>query len=216
MFAIRNGVTIERQYQPSVLNPKSDAQVEARAKLKLISQVSAVLARYAAMPKDGLRSKRNMFQSVNYAAITYANSKADINMDDIKLTNGVLALPAIVGSNAAGTLTLALQKAEHDIERMVYVVVLRQADGAIRVIDSKVVSDAGASFTYETTMNIATTLPVEVYGYGIVINNEETRVRFNNMDVSAEYIASVMTSRTFYESGVSFTESVHIRVTVGQ
>lgn len=44
MFVVRHGEQIVRSYQPKVLNPKSEAQKEQRAKMKAAVQMSAVLS----------------------------------------------------------------------------------------------------------------------------------------------------------------------------
>ena len=61
VFAVRYGEVIERAYNPYVSNPKSEAQVEARAKLKLLSQLAAVVAPVLAMPREGAKTSRNKF-----------------------------------------------------------------------------------------------------------------------------------------------------------
>ena len=59
VFAISSGEQIVREYNPVVENPNTPAQVEQRAKFKLLSQLASDLASALAFKKEGLVSTRN-------------------------------------------------------------------------------------------------------------------------------------------------------------
>ena len=99
VMSVRNGEQIARKYQPIVTNPNTPAQVEARAKLKLMSQLSAVMASVIAIPRKGNVSSRNGFVKKNYQSLTYASQQADIALANVQLTDSVVAMPSIVINN---------------------------------------------------------------------------------------------------------------------
>lgn len=94
VFAMRSGICIERQYNPFVLNPKSIAQSEQRAKLKLASQLSAVLGKdeLIGFKPNGLMSSRNLFVKDLFSrgVVTYSDNTASIALDRVRLTDSVV------------------------------------------------------------------------------------------------------------------------------
>lgn len=111
VFAVTKGVTIEKQYQPVVYNPSSAAQVAQRAKMKLVSQLSAVLgSELAPFGRDGLVSPRNRFVSDMFSrdAVTYSNGVAQINPSAIRLTNSQLVMVRAISVTRPAANTLSV------------------------------------------------------------------------------------------------------------
>ena len=215
VMSVRNGEQIVRKYQPVVSNPSTPAQVESRAKLKLMSQLSAVLAPYIAIRRDGAKSVRNMFVKENYKFATFADNSADVTLTSIHLTKSVVGLPTISATRTGSQVTVALSAAAQGINRVVYVAVFRQTDGTLRAAGSAVASEAGSSDTFPASIDVLTTsqLPVVVFAYGVRDNTEAARVSFADMVVSAENIAKVITSRTLTEADVTLTETSAVEAT---
>ncbi len=214
VMAVRNGEQIVRKYQPVVSNPKSAAQVQSRAKLKLMSQLSAVLAPYIAIRREGAISSRNMFVKNNYPFATFTNDKADISLVSVQLTKSVLGLPPVNATRTGTELNLVLNQSAVGLDRVVYVAVFRQDDGSLRAAGSTVVTEPGTNSTFAGTINIRTQapLPIVVYAYGVRDNSEAARVIFANMTVSAENVASVVTTRSLTEADISLTETNAVEV----
>lgn len=210
VFAVRNGETIERQYQPIVTNPNTPAQIASRARLKLLSQLSAVMAPVIAMRRQGAISPRNLFVKENYAVSMYSDNQADITLTNVKLTRSVVALPDInVTSRSEGEITVALGRTPSlDIDRLVVAAFVKQSDGTLRYVTSSVVSDPGTLNDYETTIDVGGTFEVVVYAYGVRDNTEAAKVAFGNMQaVTAETVAKLVTTRTLTESDITLTET---------
>lgn len=211
VFAVRNGVTIERQYQPSVFNPKTQKQIAARAKLKALSQLSEVMASVIAMPKQGLVSARNLFTKENYGAVSYVDGEASIALTSVKLTEGILALPALQLGRGTTGITAQLSAAAPEYDRVVYAMFRRNPDDSLMYVTSAVIekgTDTAPVFatTLETTY---TTQVFVVYAYGIRDNTAAARVVFGNISVpSAEMVASLIVSRTLLDTDVSLSETV--------
>lgn len=211
VFAVRYGETIERAYQPIVANPNTPKQIEARAKLKLMSQLAEVMAPVIPLPRVGSMSSRNRFISGNYAAATYANQQADVNMSAIDLTQSVVAMPAISGAREANSISMYILQTGviggADFDRVVYVMFTRQPDAKLRLVTSRVVTEPGPDSQFSTNLPLVTT-PVYIYVYGIRDNNEAARVVFGNMEVqTAEAIANLLVQRTLLETDVTLTET---------
>lgn len=212
MFAIRNGEQILREYNPSPMNPSTPDQVEARAKLKLISQLSAVMAPVIAIPRQGAVSSRNMFTKVNYKLAIYSDNEADIALEDVQLTKSVVGVPNLTSSRTGGEVTVSLARAELGISRMVYAFFIRESDNKLRFVDAAVVNEAGVSNNYPATVDVKTTMGVTVLAYGVRDNTEAARAYFGDLTVTAENIAKVVTSRRLTESDITLTETRGINV----
>ncbi len=109
VFAVRNCMQIVRQYQGVVSNPKSIAQIQQRAKLKLTSQVAAALSPVI-FGFRGLEqgvSQRNAFVADIFkrGVVSYDtnSNKATMNVNNILLTNSNLAGGGVSGVAVTGT-----------------------------------------------------------------------------------------------------------------
>lgn len=215
VMAVRNGEQIARKYQPVVSNPNTAAQVESRAKLKLLSQLSAVMAPVIAMPRVGAVSSRNMFTKENYRAASYASNQADIALLDIKLTKGILAMPALNATREGTNVNVQLRNVV-PYDRVVYCFFVKQADDTLRFATSKVVSEPGVD-GYFATDAFVSNLPAVIYAYGIRDNNDAARAAFGNLEVvTAETVAKIIVSRTLKETDVTLTETVAIALPAGE
>lgn len=209
VMSVRNGEQIARKYQPVVFNPSTPAQVAQRAKLKLLSQLSAVLGPAIAIPREGVRSARNLFTKVNFGLTSYSSSEASITLDNVQLTKSVVGLPSISASRIETTsIGVALNQAPvaGNLSRVVYIGLAKQADGKLRYLGSVVAENPdtpyfSAEFPY-------TAEEVVFYAYGVRDNSESARVVFGNLEsLTAEQVAKLVTSRTLTEADITLTET---------
>lgn len=212
VFAIRNGETIERAYQPIVANPNTPAQIATRAKLKLLSQLSAVMADVIAIPRQGSASSRNMFTKKNYQNIAYDSGaqQATVTLTSIQLTNGVLPIGDIANiQRGEGSINIALQPntTSADISRVVYIQ-FRKVGDSLEFAGSAIATSAGSNNQWPGTMP-ATNAEIVVYAYGVRANTENARVVFGDMEApTAETIARLLVTRTLTENDVTLTKTV--------
>lgn len=208
VFAIRYGETIERAYQPVVTNPNTPAQIEVRAKLKLATQLAAVVAPVIAIRRNGAQSARNLFIKTNYQSVVYSQGSADIPLLNIQLTKSVVALPTLTLTRSGEDVTARLSRPDREIDRVVYVILVKESDQKLRMLDSIVVSEAGANADFQTPLR-TTSLEAVVLAYGIRLNTESARVVFGDMIApTAETVAKVITTSSLMESDVTVTETV--------
>lgn len=210
VFAISSGVQIVRQYNPNPLNPKTEAQVEARAKLKLMSQMAAVMAPVIALRRIGNVSKRNLFIKANYPAVIYASNQADITLTSVTLTNGVVGLPNLIVTREGNNITVGLASPNPTVyDRVVYVMLIKQSNRLPRIGQSAVVSVPGEGGKYQTTMSLTSAnTSVVIYAYGMNFNSDRARAIYGHLTVeTAETVAKILTSRNLLESDVTLTET---------
>lgn len=212
VFAIRNGEQILREYNPAPRNPSTPAQVAARARLKLLSQLSAVMAPVIAIPRDGAVSSRNLFVKANYAASSFAEDEASISLTSVKITKSVVAMPpiSVTASNdkSIAYIRPAGRVGTLDVNRVVYAMFEKQADSALRFIGTAVATSEGVDRDWPANFP-AVTSEVVVYAYGVRDNTQAARAIFGDMEaVSGETIAQLVVSRALTETDVTLTETV--------
>ena len=218
VFRVRFGETIESQYQPIVANPSTDLQVQSRAKLKLASQLSAVLAPVIAIKRVGSKSPRNMFVKANYPLLSYTGSAAQANLNGIQLTKSVVAMINFNADRTSGNkIAVELNLSAGDtIDRVVYVECLKEADNSLRLVGSSVVETAGLDGKFAGELPY-TDAPVVILAYGVRDNNDRSRAVFGNMSApTAEEVAKLIVSRQLLASDTTLTETLGLTMATGE
>ena len=217
VFAIRAGEQMLRKYQPVVFNPNSEAQVATRAKMKLMSQLSAVMSSAIAIPKKGMSSARNQFVSINFPATTYDGGNADIDLLSVKLTKGVLPIPNVNATRSSANnieVNLGAISPSHpfaDIDRVDYFAFVETTDGKLRLAAAE--SSTTLAGGFPVTLATATTVKAIVYAYGVRFNNEAARVAYGDISlVSGQDIARLISNRVLLESDMTVSETKAVAV----
>ena len=217
VMAVRNGEQIVRKYQPVVSNPSTPNQVEARAKLKLMSQLSAIFAPVIAIPKQGSVSSRNLFVKENYRNATYNNNQADVTLTGIHLTKSVVPLSGVVVTREDNNTLNVSTAFDPEISRVVYCLVRKGDGGALLLDATSVVSVPGSKYNFPTTMSMNYRYEGVVYAYGIRDNTEAARAKYGNVQaLTAETIAKLIVTRTLTESDVTLTSTSAVVVPVSE
>lgn len=218
VFAVKNGTQVVRQYQPVVFNPSTVAQVGARAKLKMMSQLAAVMAPAIAIRKQGSVSKRNLFLQLNYGLASYANNEANINLESIQLTKSVLGMPAIAASRGTGnTVNLSVTGGITGVDRVIYAIFIKQPDLKLRYYRTEVVTTPGSSNLYEKEIPLSQTIEYVIYGYAMRDNTQQAKAIFGSIEVLAgEEFVKLATSSRLTEADVSFTETRAVTLPISQ
>lgn len=226
VFATSGGETIAREYNPHVANPSTMPQVNQRARMKLMSQLSAALSPVIAMSKDGLVSRRNKFVKVNFDNTYASQGVAQISYENVQLTEGSVGLPQVVliadpefDNRAIAFLATAPSA---NISRVVYCLFLKTQENKLQLVESKIVSDRQPYAPEETYypvefQNIPTTgtgdnkvLANEyvIYAYGMSDTSERATARYGNLNVqSASDIATLVANRTISFEDYQFTQT---------
>ena len=210
VFAVRNGQQLIRQYNPMVSNPRSNDQVDVRAKLKMMSQLSRILGLYLAIPREGAKSPRNIFTKINYPLATATNGVAEIQLDGVQITNSHDGMaPFNATRNGSNAVNVALQaSAEGTLDKVAYVVLAIDADRNMRVIDSEIVDVTAGNPTAAASLN-ANGDALVVYGYGIMLKSGKARVAYENIEgEAATHFAQLVATRSLGSGDVATTHTL--------
>ena len=210
VFAISSGEQIVREYNPVVENPNTPAQVEQRAKFKLLSQIAATLASIIVIAKQGLISSRNRFIGLNIGKATYADDKASINVQNIDITGGSAAMQdfEILAEAQGQTPVRLISPAASDITAVVYAVVGVDANSQLIVRNSKVVTAPGENRKFDTTLaNVPQ--PAYIFAYGIKGDVAGALAEYGDYEApEADVIASLIANRSTKAGTLTFTKTV--------
>lgn len=217
VFAVNSGVQIAREYQPKVANPNTEAQQDTRARFKLMSQLSAVMAPVIAIKKDGLKTARNQFQSINFDIVEYSNENASINLNLVQLTKSNRSFAGFSADRSGGTAIAVelLASMAETADRIVYIAYEKQADGTLSLLGSKVCSVAGADGKFADTLPYSEEAVV-LYAYAIKDTNESVTAKFGNLIApSAEKVAKLLVSSSENMNAVNLTKTAGLTMGVG-
>ena len=218
VYSVRNGQQIVRQYNPIVANPSTEAQVEVRSKMKLMSQLAAIVAPVIAINSDGLRTKRNEFISKNYVLSSYSDNQAEVDLARVQLTKSNTAMIDFEVDRTGGqSIAIHLKEdASNVFDRVVYCAIIRQNDGSLRLWDSTLVSEGGAGGLFPAVLPF-TGNAICVYGYGIRANNEDAKAAYANLKANdAGKLAQILTSRNATLEAVTISETKGAVLEVGE
>ena len=209
VFAKTGGSVIMREYNPTVSNPNTEAQVNNRTAFKLLSQLSAAMADVIAIPKDGLKSGRNIFQSIN-SKLTYTqNGVAQIIYENIQLTNSNTGLPGIYAkrSSADGSYIELSESAAAQIDRVIYAVFKKDTEEVMQLLFSAISSIPGDDRKFRIS---GFTLQGEViiYAYGMRDLNAQASAKYGNYYVeNATDLAKLISDRSIATTDYKFTKT---------
>lgn len=207
VYATVAGQQIVRQYQPVVANPSTVPQTNSRAKLKLASQLATALKEVIAIPREGLKSSKNLFIKRNYGIFVAAGGYAQVSYEDLQLTNGQAGLPAITASrDATNHVTMKLSEAAaSNISRVVFVIYKKTSEGALQLVNSAISSVRGVNNDFEKEIAGADGELV-LYAYGMKDANAAATAKYGNLQVSsADDLARLITNRTIKSTEISLT-----------
>lgn len=209
VFSVNSGEQIVRQYQPNVANPSTNPQVNSRARLKLLSQLSAVFADVIAIPREGMKSPRNLFVADNYQNTSASNGVASADLASIGITRGGIQIPSVLAERVEGeSIDVALaESASQIVSRVVYVMFVRNAGGELQLADSAIVDAAGDNGVFPYSFGWLSS-DVVVYAYGIFDKSAKATAKFGNYGVtSGTQVATLIADRKISDSDYVFSKT---------
>lgn len=178
------GEVIAREYNPNVSNPSTTAQVDQRAKMKLMSQIAAALAPVIVIPKEGLKSSRNLFIKKNFGSVYASGGIAQVTYENLQLTNGNAGLPAInVSRNAETGISVNLEeRADGAINRVVYILYKKTSESTLQYVQSVIAETAGNNGNFPATL-VYTTGDIVVFAYGMKDLSGKASAKYSDYSV---------------------------------
>ena len=218
VFSTSGGQTIAREYNPHVANPNTIAQINQRARMKLMSQLSACLSTSIVMQKEGLVSRRNKFTKRNMPACYASNGTAQITYENVQLTEGSLGLPQITAEFAVNAetgvedLNISLaSNAAINVARVVYNIYQKTDEGKLQLLYSAIsnsASSSGSVFAISILASPFKDKELVIYAYGMVDTSERATANFGNLNVqNGSDLATLVASRTLSYEDYQFTQT---------
>lgn len=207
VYSVNAGQLIAREYQPNVANPNTVAQTNQRASFKLLAQMAAALAPVIAIPKDGMKSPRNLFIKFNSNAVSADDGIAQMTYENVQLTNGNAGLPAIEATRSAesGISIHLADRCDAAISRIVYILYKKTSEKKLQLVQSIVVTAAGANGNFPATL-IYTEGDIVLFAYGMKDLNAKASAKYANYNVSnGQDIATLVLNRSISLSDYQFT-----------
>lgn len=225
VYATSGGETIIREYNPNVSNPSTVAQVNQRARMKLMSQLSACLAPVIAMTKSGLTSKRNKFVKMNFENSYATEGTAQISYENVQLTEGSIGLPT-VGVKVSQTFDAVNvgmpTEPAPNVARIVYCIFEKTQESRLSLVETAIISQRAKNGDSQFYFNFAAeglatkmedsqlVLAKEYvfYAYGMIDTSKRATARYGNLNVqSASDIATLVGNRTISFEDYQFTQT---------
>lgn len=211
VYANVGGVQVSREYNGAPRNPKTTAQTQQRAKLKLISQLAAVAAPIIAIKREGLKSGRNIFSSQNFGLVGYADNTASIDLTKIQLAKGTMPMPAITITTPNPD-KIGLDVAEvinPDITKIAIAILEQDTDGNLVVKTSKVIDNPGTTDLGFVPCSLTENYKYTALVYGVRPNSEKAHVVLDNLNApTAASLAQVIATRSLSTSDATLTRTV--------
>lgn len=209
VLSVSGGEQISRAYNPNVANPNTNAQVSQRAKMKLMSQLSASLSNAIAYQKSGLVSARNKFISKNIDKVYVNGGVAQVSYENLQLADGNRGLPGLLVIRTENVgINVALQEgAAGAVDRVVYFAFKKSSENQLQLLSSAVVTDSGLDDTYGTLLPYADG-EIVVYAYGMKDGSASASAKYGNYHVETGVdIAALLANRSLSAADYGFTQT---------
>ena len=178
VWVVRKGEQIVREYTDKMSNPKSEAQTSQRAKFKLMSQLTAIVAdALSFIPSNPAESQRNAFARNNFSLISVSGGAAQINMSAVRLASGRLVAPIfqVIAGNNGMTITMANPEGW---EGFGWAFVMSKSDGTVTG-KSGITARGTSDITIEGIDPLAQRSDVRAYAWRF--KDENALARFQNI-----------------------------------
>jgi hypothetical protein len=217
------GQLIAREYNPHPANPRTLKQIQQRAKIKLLSQMGALMRFYIAIfPTDG-RSARAQFSSINWKKISAQDETAQINYTQIEISASTFPLPTIdrsvtlIEDHWRKRIYVTEEPAE-EIKRVFYFIFRKDLNGSLVLADyylserRSTPANPGyfnwAGATFEIDDSGHSLYDYVVYAVAMCDKSEEATEYFLNLDVDyIEQVGRLISEKLITAADYYFTET---------
>lgn len=214
---------LAREYNPHPANPKTERQVQQRAKIKLLSQIAAVFRPIIAIFPSSGKSSRAIFARLNYPKITASGTTAMIDFTSVSLTDSSRPITQVAKDIAflpSGVRMLVglPQEPTEDIKRVFYYLFGKHDNGKLVFLDyylSEIrwssrnpLFFCWANAPFEIDEQGKATRDYVIYAIGMGDNSEEATEYWQNLDVpNLEFLGQIIAEELITHSDFFFTET---------
>ena len=214
---------LAREYVPNPTNPKTEKQVQQRAKIKLLSQIAAVFRPIIAIFPSSGKSSRAIFARLNYPKITAPSNTADIDYTSVSLTDSDRPITQVAKDIAflpSGVRMLVglPQEPTEDIKRVFYYLFGKQDNGKfvflnyylseIRWSSRNPLFFCWANAPFEIDEEGRATRDYLIYAIGMGDNSEQATEYWSQLDVpNLEFLGQIIAEKLISSNDFYFTET---------
>lgn len=214
---------LAREYNPHPANPKTERQVQQRAKIKLLSQLAAVFRPIIAIFPTSGKSSRSIFARLNFPEITAVGTTAEIDFTSVALTDSTRPITQVAKDIAflpSGVRKLVglPEEPTQDIKRVFYYLFGKQDNGKLVFLDyylSEIrwssrnpLFFCWANAPFEIDVQGKATRDYVIYAIGMGDNSEQATDYWNNLDVpNLEFLGQIIAEHLISAIDYYFTET---------
>lgn len=214
---------LAREYVPNPANPKTERQVQQRAKIKLLSQIAAVFRPIIAVFPSSGKSSRAIFARLNYPKIKASGTTAKIDFTSVSLTDSRRPITQVAKDIAflpSGVRMLVglPQEPTEDIKRVFYYLFGKQDNGKLVFLDyylSEIrwssrnpLFFCWANAPFEIDEQGKATRDYVIYAIGMGDNSEEATNYWQNLDVpNLEFLGQIIAEKLISSTDFYFTDT---------
>lgn len=180
------GAVVVRSRNKKKRQVNSVAQVESRAKLKILGQIAAELAPVIVIPHTDNVSSRNLFVKKNYN-LAYCNEEsAQLTYENLQITGGMAGLPPIfVQRNPSKGVQVCLAEGmQSGVDRVVYILYKKTIAERLVFVDSVIAHVAGDDKLYPAVLPY-TKGDIIILAYGMKDVSPTAGVKYGETKVSS-------------------------------
>lgn len=200
VFAVSKGVTVERQYQPRVYNPQTKAQVQQRAKFKLLSALASVVSPFACLLAEGLQTQANMFIKKNMQFVSVSGENAQISMPQVQISGGSnsFVTPTLTIAQGTGTGSISAEEVEAaGYDGVVFLVVGTKRPSVARITGKVVLAPSENAYSIEFRVP-SSFQEYHLYAYGIKLTDRGVST-YGDLNSISESVVELSVSRLISE-----------------
>ena len=214
---------LAREYNPHPANPKTERQVQQRAKIKLLAQIAAVFRPIIAIFPSSGKSSRAIFARLNYPKITASGTNAEIDFTSLSLTDSSRHITQVAKDIAflpSGVRMLVglPQEPTKDIKRVFYYIYTKTDNGKLQLLDyylSEIrwtsrnpLYFCWANVPFEIDEEGRATRDYLIYAIGMGDYSEEATEYWSQLDVpNLEFLGQIIAEELITHSDFFFTET---------
>lgn len=214
---------LAREYVPHPANPKTERQVQQRAKIKLLSQIAAVFRPIIAIFPSSGKSSRAIFARLNYPKITAPSTTAEIDYNSVYLTDSERPITQVAKDIAflpSGVRMLVglPEEPTEDINRVFYYLFSKQDNGKLVFLDyylSEIrwssrnpLFFCWANAPFEIDEEGRATRDYIIYAIGMGDNSEQATEYWSQLDVpNLEFLGQIIAEKLISSNDFYFTET---------
>ena len=209
VFKIVHGQQIVQEYQPKITNPNSVGQQNTRARFKLMSQLSAVMAPLAAFEREKLTSPRNVFVRENFRNTIANDGTAAAALLDFQFAKGTLPGVAAVNINRESEVMQVSVTKPDGVDVLYVLYFTREKDGSLALYRSAQMYEQSAGSSTYSDEYLPTPKETFVYVYGAQFKNDAGRTAYNDYIVdNGVEVANLISNHIIGSETTNFSKTV--------